>query len=46
MMTDAEVKAWDVRYRPNNHRYSPEGLPEQATESVQKQISYGSTKLK
>lgn len=46
MMTDAEVAKWDVNYRPNNHRFSAEGLPDRATESVQKQINYGSTKLK
>ena len=45
MVTDKELKAWDAKYYPNAHRYDPDGLPKQATKSVQHLIQYGSSKL-
>ena len=45
LMTDAEVAAWDKSYRPNNHRFVPEGLPERATASVQGTFKYGNPRI-
>lgn len=46
MLTDEELKKWDNKYYRNCHNYSTDGLPERSTESVQKTINYGSSKLK
>ena len=45
MVTDKELKKWDQTYYHNAHRYSTEGMPTMATESVQKLIKYSSPKL-
>ena len=45
MVTDEELKAWDKKYYEGAHNYDPEGLPELATESIQKLVNYKSSKL-
>ena len=45
MVTDAELKAWDAQYYPGCHNYSPEGLPELSTVSVQDKVDYSAAAL-
>ena len=40
MVTQAELDAWDNKYRPGCHNYAKDGVPELSTKSVQKQLNY------
>ena len=40
MVTQAELDAWDNKYRPGCHNYARDGVPELSTKSVQKQLDY------
>ena len=45
MVTDAELKGWDKKYRPGCHNYLKDGLPDLATKSVQDRINYDNSWL-
>ncbi len=40
MVTQAELDAWDNKYRPGCHNYAKDGVPELSTKSVQSQLTY------